>query len=1015
MNSTYKQFTDDGYILVPIWDLRFENGKKVIIPESKWNKLTLDDSKQYINRSMKGIGIRLGEINNLMVFDIDDPNDYIKALNQPISTIFDFETPLVRTKKGFHLYFQYDPNFSKKIVKVNETEIDILTNECFAIMPPTTYSNNTYRWITNEETGIVYDFSIGVKPFPQILKDFINKVEITSYIDEVDTDFDNMVISDQSTEILNVVMKGLAQHRADNYGEWVNVLIALFNTETYEDEYLYHAMEFSKRSKKYKESDFASKWRSITITNDQKKLTINNFTMFNSLRVKLPEFEFSEVVKLIIKLHNIENIIPDNSGYEFNASGTCICGINTNTYKVYSIDNYLILKCDHCKGKRVSAMHKMTNLGKLCEEIQLDKINKFILIDNNIVYLSNDPDVYFNTKSTRYRLGNETNEKYLIADKNLNIDSDLSRLFPTKYNVTASDWIIKTDNDHIKLCGENDPTNPQLQLIGRFDDPNNIKIKGSVGSHMNKPSFNLNKSDTLSVCNHTNNAIQKYLSKDIGMTIINYNTTIINTFEESKINEVLIVDTLLKDKSLDDIIIETADIIYVFDEENKLWEHRPIKTEIGKTLIDKFKKNYGDKIDLDDIFFNRTDNNRKIYNELINFSSKNKKDAKIRVKELDNKEFLFPFDNMVYDLENHELRDITREDYIRITTGYNIRPRESIPQEEFDLIESFYAKIFPNLEERIYFQRIVASCLPKSTTEKMFVVLTDQSEGNNGKSTIMNCISRVFGNLSCIGTISLLTDDNDTLNGHTAGLFDYINKRFTIIEESTSSKPLNITRIKNITGGGDSMITLRNMYSSHSVTVQWTATPFITCNNGEFLKIKVDDVPLVKRIKVVPFRSNFEHNIEDDYEKNIYKIDYELVDKVKKLRDTHFYILIDAYKVYKKIGLPSEPEYAKLFKERLIEDSDSLYGAISEYISERIKITGIETDFIQRKDLISHFRQYNNNIYADKRKYKQRSIETLFNKSMKNKDIEYRDKAKINNIWFRSIYIGITRVNNLLC
>lgn len=93
----------------------------------EWQKLTKS------HKSTKYWGVLCGEINNLLVVDIDVDDNGIKAWGELIAKHPKFETTIVKTKSGgFHYYFKHRDGL-KNSVKVNGVGIDVRTTGGYVV------------------------------------------------------------------------------------------------------------------------------------------------------------------------------------------------------------------------------------------------------------------------------------------------------------------------------------------------------------------------------------------------------------------------------------------------------------------------------------------------------------------------------------------------------------------------------------------------------------------------------------------------------------------------------------------------------------------------------------------------------------------------------------------------------------------------------------------------------------------------------------------------------------------
>lgn len=1050
-------------VIFPLPNLYYDTveKKKKIKPPLGWSSLRLEDTKKITNlkavpyygktKYSKGLGILCGDVSDVMILDIDN-EDLLDELN--IRQVLDEFTPIVKTRKGYHIYFRYDPNYTKKTkITYNgkKYDIDILTeNKRFGILPPTKYRIGDeiyeYKWVDDKDfdncelmdmppyiTEIIKEHnknntkSKRSKQKSTISKEYSFKNKLTN------TCYDS--IKDKQ---LVYILENLPSKYYDDYEEWFKVLLALKNTSPL---LLEIGRKFSKKSKSYtyyndgtkkdnpdeqydyfwenqipKDSDYEDK---LTVGSLIYWLSQENPEAYSNLSHS-PVFELTDTMKHVSKLDDIIILDTNKSGYNLEAKGNCMgCNSASNKFRIYIIDdskkNYksIIMNCENCSssfgmnkgGKHFCGLYKPDILGKLLSYYNI-QTNDILINRDNVVYFSSTPTATFDLTSGKFVSDDQTSFLQEILPINI-INKDFSDMYPFNYNVSPCKWSIVGRQERLYVVGD-DGTSPKIDIT---DYINCIKeeIVCSVAPFMKKNPFAIKRKDAKQMIEHILTTINRYLKNDIGMTLnITINNTYINNDQGYGWTEVKAMKLLEERQLLNDYIVKSSNTVYKFNVRKSIWEPKERDKhmmEVGRSLLELFTTECRDVInDINDSFFTTSASYTKMYNMLISNEIRCENDHE-RVKLLDANVYLFPFKNLVYDLKNDILRKIEKEDYITTTTEYDIRPIDEIPSTEFDKIYKFYNTILPIREEREFFKNLVASCLPKSSKEKILVILTDRREGNNAKSTLMESISDVFGKLSVKGNFSLLTDQTNSLNGHDAAYFQYKDKRLTYIDETDNNKVISSQRTKMLTSGGKNKISGRRFMSGEYEEFQWTATPFVNCNDGEFAKLNGSDSALLNRLKVVPFRSKFLPNIKDKPKDNLYCIDYGFIEEIFELKDVHFYYLLDAYRIYKSKGIIEEPEYSKVYKESLVVASDSELSAICEFVEEVCEFTDKSDKYIRRIELLNLLQKICPKIY-DGGKGKQRIIAKL-NKCMMIKGIEIKKKTE-DNQQFKDACFGIS-------
>ena len=87
-----------------------------------------------------GVGIVTGKISGISVIDIDDPDVARAALKT--AGIKTPPTFTVKTRKGFHLYYQYNKDFGQGAGRLSA--VDIRNDGGFVVAPPTVINTHTY-------------------------------------------------------------------------------------------------------------------------------------------------------------------------------------------------------------------------------------------------------------------------------------------------------------------------------------------------------------------------------------------------------------------------------------------------------------------------------------------------------------------------------------------------------------------------------------------------------------------------------------------------------------------------------------------------------------------------------------------------------------------------------------------------------------------------------------------------------------------------------------------------------
>ena len=212
--------------------------KKNLIKVGKnWSGLT----ESNVNPDHKAVAVLTGIKSGIIVIDFDDKNLYTETIEEfPELEL----APRVATRNGYHLYFLWKNEYQKDLpAKIGK--IDILKNGQQAIFPGTTYKTETgiefeYKW---ENQGELIDLP----------SEFVAKFKVANHSEVMSQ---NLSKEDSFwTNLLNVINIRFI----DEYTSWFHLLCALYSLGMKTE-----AIKMSKRSKKFKMSEFEKTWESCS-------------------------------------------------------------------------------------------------------------------------------------------------------------------------------------------------------------------------------------------------------------------------------------------------------------------------------------------------------------------------------------------------------------------------------------------------------------------------------------------------------------------------------------------------------------------------------------------------------------------------------------------------------------------------------------------------------------------------------------------------------------------------------
>jgi hypothetical protein len=326
-----------------------------------------------------------------------------------------------------------------------------------------------------------------------------------------------------------------------------------------------------------------------------------------------------------------------------------------------------------------------------------------------------------------------------------------------------------------------------------------------------------------------------------------------------------------------------------------------------------------------------------------------------------------PFENGMFEIETGVLRPFRRSDYISKTVGYAYDSRLSLVHAE--TIQRFYEQIFPVLEEREYFQQEIAAALFGAEPAKQILVLVDERDGANGKTTMMRAVEAVFGFLAANSERSFLYSSTlNNPNGHSANLLAFVNTRLAFFDEPEPNNRLDMRKLKDLSSG-DARIRGRNFQDAKVVNEVWRSLIVIASNEANFPTMDVSDMPMIKRIKALKMRSLFlppETLVDHDGEEFVFDLKEDgFKERINTLcRSAHFDLLVAAYGRRRASGKAPLPACVKEMVDKIIEHSDPRVLTALDFLDAAVDFTPARPEgkkgctiyaYITEKDLRAAF------------------------------------------------------------
>lgn len=327
------------------------------------------------------------------------------------------------------------------------------------------------------------------------------------------------------------------------------------------------------------------------------------------------------------------------------------------------------------------------------------------------------------------------------------------------------------------------------------------------------------------------------------------------------------------------------------------------------------------------------------------------------ITKLDQNPYLLCFNNCVVDFKQKRHRKGQPDDYISKCTNIDYsklsRKRDA---ETISRIEAFMCELFPDESLREYMWQHLASCLVGTNENQTFNIYT--GSGRNGKSKLVDLMSKGMGDYKGTVPITLITQKRNSIGSTSSEIVQLMGTRYAVMQEPSKGDRINEGIMKEITGGDP--IQGRALFKD---TVTFIPQfKLVVCTNTLF-DIKSNDDGTWRRIRVCDFKSKFlEKPYEDDFK--FPKEEYPYQFKVDKNLDAHFNdwapvlmsMLVELS--FKKQGDVTDCSMVMASSDQYREGQDYLAEFAKDNICKR------EGEKIKKTELLEHFRQWYSTNYG---------------------------------------------------
>jgi P4 family phage/plasmid primase-like protien len=222
-------------------------------------------------------------------------------------------------------------------------------------------------------------------------------------------------------------------------------------------------------------------------------------------------------------------------------------------------------------------------------------------------------------------------------------------------------------------------------------------------------------------------------------------------------------------------------------------------------------------------------------------------------EKLDDDPYLLHFNNGIFDFNMGELRNGRPEDYISLTTKqdyvkYDPKDKDHVKYKKE--ITDFFGQLFTNKKLNRYMWEHLASTLIGTNENETFNIYN--GVGRNGKSKLVDLMSKVLGELKGVLPVSLCTRKRGESGKASPELARLRGVRYAVMQEPSKNDKINEGLMKELTGGDT--IQARALFND---PVEYKPQfKMVVCTNNLF-DIESNDDGTWRRIRVCEFLSKF--------------------------------------------------------------------------------------------------------------------------------------------------------------
>lgn len=219
----------------------------------------------------------------------------------------------------------------------------------------------------------------------------------------------------------------------------------------------------------------------------------------------------------------------------------------------------------------------------------------------------------------------------------------------------------------------------------------------------------------------------------------------------------------------------------------------------------------------------------------------------ITPNDLDADPFVLCCENGTLDLKTGELRDHLPGDLITFMAPVRYEPLTVDVRWE-EVLDLF---VRPEDGKEVFLQRAAFASLTGDTTDKCFINLYDEANGNTGKTTFIESILSVLGPYGAtVNAEAFLASPHGSSKGIRSDLAMCAGKRMVVSSETPPSRRLDTALMKKLTAGAGTY----QYEEKYANPWQGRITFTIWLDGNSVAKANAEDHPLFNRWRLTPFK-----------------------------------------------------------------------------------------------------------------------------------------------------------------